>query len=143
MIVHQGHTGVDRWQPRFLVLLRADDLAVLETLQRRFGGTLAFRPAVEGNPSRPRWQWTVSSGVDMAALVAYFDRFPLRAKKQRDYAVWRRAIGVYLEQGGRAPELAQLREALMAGRAYDASHEDTPVVAHEPQLQLMTGGLSH
>jgi hypothetical protein len=68
-------------------------------------------------------------------LVDIFDAYPLRAKKARDYAIWREAVLHWAatprryegRRGGPVYDwgpIPELREALIAGRAY-----------HEPYLE--------
>ena len=47
--------------------------------------------------------WYVTSKRDLARLVAYFDQFPLRAKKARDYVLWREAVAIYLKGTASSP----------------------------------------
>lgn len=123
--------------PRFTLNLRADDVGVLRQLQAAFGGNVNLDPRPGGN-SQPRYFWHVSSKAGMLALVHYFDRFPLRAKKSRDYAIWREAVLLYSAHGGGAAfaELSALREALIAGRVFDAPAEDREELAAALQLVL-------
>jgi hypothetical protein len=141
----EAHFGLPRQTnrpaivPMFEIQLRADDLAILERLQEVFGGYLRVREINRGNPAAG---WSVGSKRDLIGLVDYFDRFPLRAKKANDYAIWRRAVLVYLERGAMDPEMAILRQALIAGRVYAAlevEYEDP-----EPPLRLfgLDGGLA-
>lgn len=128
----------DRFFPAFQVTLRADDLAILQELQGEFGG--GVHPSRRADPGpHPCYIWGVRSKADMTRLVAYFERFPLRAKKRNDYFIWRRAVEAYCRDGGAASELPILREALIAGRAYrdpDGAAPDLPVT-QSPQLRLV------
>lgn len=119
--------GGARYLPRFSIGLRADDAAVLEVLAREFGGGLTFSAAKDsplreaGNLGmRPQCRWEVVAKSDLVGLVEYFDRFPLRAKKARDFLVWREAVRVYCASSGRDPRLPVLHEALRAGREFAA-----------------------
>jgi hypothetical protein len=124
--------------PRFKISLRADDVNVLEELCTAFGGFVSMCAAQEGQ--RPAVQWVVSGKKDLPKLVAYFDRFPLRAKKAQDYSLWRRAVSAYCAQGGKAPELPLLRVALMDGRVYSET-EHVPIDGvPERQLRLVAEG---
>jgi hypothetical protein len=100
----------------FQLTLRADDRPVLAALQTAFGGRLHDAPA--GRIGSPSARWMVTHRADRERLIAYFDRFPLRSKKARDYARWREAHGIIVASGGRDPRLLGLRESLMAGRAF-------------------------
>ena len=116
----------DGLAPVFAIGLRADDAAVLDDLCREWGGGVYF-VAGRDEAQKPKALWRVTGKADLLQLVAYFDRFPLRAKKRHDFAIWRRAVGVYVEQGYLAPELQVLREALASGRVYNEA---------KPQLRL-------
>jgi hypothetical protein len=65
------------------------------------------------------WQ-QVSSKGDCLTLVGILDRFPLRAKKRRDYAIWREAVMV-LAQAPDWERMGELHEALRRGRVYSES----------------------
>lgn len=119
--------------PCFVIGLRADDLAILEELQAAFGGAIHMTPARGRN--RPGAYWTIASKRDMTGLVAYFDRFPLRAKKARDFAIWRRAVRIYCASGQRSRELWPLRDALVEGRKWEAIE---PTEIESPQLRLVS-----
>lgn len=131
-----------RHHPRFGIGLRSDDALILERLQAAFGGRLHYsgrKDAPWGNVGgiAPQCRWHVVAKADLVKLVEYFDRFPLRAKKARDYAVWRRAVMVYCAAGGRDPRLAALCDAIRSGRVFDADEPEVPdAVPEEWQLRL-------
>ena|SRR5271166_2558175 len=104
--------------PRFSLTLRADDTAILAELCRCFGGTICTRTRA-GTTSNPQSQWYVGSKKDLRRLIAYFDDFPLRSKKARDYAIWREAVVAYCANGRTDPTLPNLFERLRTGRAYE------------------------
>lgn len=113
--------------PLFTVALRADDRPILDELARGFGGRVDFKAVTNGDRSgaNPRYTWVLARKQDLRRLVAYLDCYPLRAKKARDYAIWRQAVMIYLRRGGRQDyvELLALRDALSSGRAYRSTHE--------------------
>lgn len=121
--------GGYRYVPRFSIGLRADDGPVLEVLNKAFGGRMTYNgrrdsPWGAREGIAPQWRWEVVAKRDLVGLVAYFDRFPLRAKKASDFAIWRRAVHVYCASGGRAAELAGLHAAMAAGRVFQADVAD-------------------
>jgi hypothetical protein len=119
-----------RLAPIFALCLRADDLDVLEQLQGSFGGRLCLKtPQRNDNPAA---HWQIAKKSELAQLVRYFDRFPLHAKKARDYTIWRRAVEAYCAHGSHAPELRHLREALSAGRKYAAEEPEVESFPQEP-----------
>lgn len=112
---------------RFHLGLRHDDRAILDMVCAETGLGVVYvqqrvTPSPTRNNTRPQATWRVSRKEDCAALVVLFDRFPLRSKKARDYAVWREAVLVWTASGycrdqGR---LAELRAALTEARRYEA-----------------------
>lgn len=51
-----------------------------------------------GSPSRPRsidpfWQFYVE-GKACAVVVEFFERFPLRATKRKDFEIWKKAVAI-------------------------------------------------
>lgn len=102
-------------------------------MQAAFGGSLHPRPSYNGGA--PSMIWAVVAKRDLAAIVAYLDAHPLRAKKARDFAVWREAVLIFTAQDRNAPGLLALREALMRGRVYSAE-EVAAIVDLEPPAQL-------
>lgn len=122
------HLGKDKARVTmvFVIGARADELPLLQDLQECFGGTLHY------TASNRAYHWHVGRRSEQHALVRYFDRFPLRSKKARDYVIWRRALMVVSDRGPRDIELVELRDALMAGRKYEAS----PIVVPERHEQM-------
>lgn len=113
----QNHCGW-RVEPRFRIHLRADDEAILAALCAAFGGSV--RRGRNGIWT-PQAHWLISSKRDLSALVEYFDRFPLRAKKAREYAVWREAVELYVVASGVHPRLFELHDQLLREREYVAA----------------------
>lgn len=77
--------------PAFHLKLRADDRPILEEIARRVGAGRLYDMPAHGT-SRPGTVWRCQSQADCRALAAVLDRYPLRAKKAREYAVWREAL---------------------------------------------------
>lgn len=113
---------------RMTIKLRDDDLAILEKCQARIGGRLNFFTPKNG--SKPQVTLYVSSTADCKRVISILDRFPLRAKKKKDYIVWKQAV-LLREQVTRrkgckeinAPlytQLEQLRQQLITDRKYPA-----------------------
>lgn len=91
----QADGRLDR-QMAIKVSLRDDDLSILQEIQRELGvGRIhrrvrSEREAKNGNPIATL---TVQRIADLAEVIApLFDRYPLRAKKAREYPVWRAAL---------------------------------------------------
>lgn len=112
--------------PNFKIGLRADDREILvEIVERTRIGHLLDDPRPKG--MNPVAVWIVGSKAECLALVRFLDRYPLRAKKRRDYEVWREAIIAWQSvrqwgtQGADWTRIAELRVALMATRGFSGS----------------------
>jgi hypothetical protein len=110
---------------RLVIEVRYDEQPILTEIQRRLGiGSIQRLPHRRAPTSAPLTRWFVRSKADCAALVEVLDRFPLRAKKARDYAVWREAVAVRQRSGRgnmNADVMAALKEELNGGRRYVAA----------------------
>jgi hypothetical protein len=97
----EGHFSIARadkenLRPTMRVNARADDRPLLEQLARR------------------------------TAAVGILDGVPPAGKKGREYAIWREAVrALSLPKSAVQPRLAELREALLATRAYPARNSGT------------------
>lgn len=104
-----------RIEPRFRIHLRCDDAEILHALQEAFDGSVRRGKNGDWNAQA---HWLVSSKAQLMGLVDYFDRFPLRAKKALEYAIWREAVMLYAEFSGVHPALFPLHDQLLAQRTF-------------------------
>jgi hypothetical protein len=114
--------GRKSYRVEFKIDLRADDRSVLEWACSYFGcGSVTTQPT-SGNPMA---LFTVGGLYEiMQAVVPHFDRYPLKAKKLKDYLLWRRVaikltqkyMQALTEEDDR--ELEQLCSDLCQGRKY-------------------------
>ena len=112
----------------FRLALRIDDEAILQEAVRRTGlGSVHY---VNAGPTRPHKQavWTIQARAECLGLVAILDRCPLRAKKQRDFAIWRDAAflstrikNAYGQTANNWQDMAALRTRLIEVRRIHAS----------------------
>jgi len=93
----------------FSIALRDDDKRILEQIQETTGLGKVYFFAARGT-SQPKATWAVSSKSDCLKLVELFDRYPLRAKKSRDYAIWREAVLLWTKQRHGVRETGPLQE---------------------------------
>jgi hypothetical protein len=108
-----------RIEPRFRIHLRCDDIEILHALSEAFGGSVRRGKNGDWNAQA---HWLISSKRDLGSLIDYFDQFPLRAKKAREYLIWREATLLYIFESGVHPELFALHDQLLAARAFVEAH---------------------
>lgn len=80
---------------RFQITLRNDDRPILEEIHETLGiGSIYGKPACLSNDfnHQPTSEFYVTAINDCARLVELFEKYPLRAKKQRDFEVWKQAV---------------------------------------------------
>ena len=131
--------------PIFAIGLRADDVAILELLKETFGGHIIESlplPLLYNNGkeyiSKPITEWKIYSKLDLLKIVIYFDKFPLRSKKARDFKLWREAVRIYAKWGRSDSRLPVLQQAIRDGREFDAISFPKPDLGPE---QLELGGI--
>lgn len=110
---------------RFHLGLRDDDSDIIHEILTKlgFGAIVHQRGSYDdryGKRHRPQTFFQLNSHVDCLKLVKFLDKYPLRAKKAKSYAIWRLAV---LEKM-KGPQqdkayLVQLRDELMASNRYN------------------------
>jgi len=111
------------------IKLRQDDEPILVEIAE-FTSCGRIFTYVEREPDKRREAtatWVVDRRDQCAAMVRLLDRYPLRAKKARDYAIWREAVQAWASarpgpRGSLATwvRMAALARQLKAVRAFDA-----------------------
>lgn len=130
---------------QFRIALRSDDTLLLAECSRMTGlGTVYQQAAREGN-ANPSSMWHVAHKSDTARLIELLDRFPLRSKKARDYAIWREAVRI---RNGRRrsnrhdadlrAQLEGLRRQLMEGRRW--RDHDSVVALEVGEMDAIAAG---
>lgn len=78
----------------FIIGLRADDFSVLQSIQSYFQcGCLCFRPKSNRPNGKPSWTFAVGGADKNYTVIApHFERYPLRAKKARDFIAWKKGV---------------------------------------------------
>jgi len=79
------------WSCTMSVAVRLDDGDVLVDLCRSTGLGRVCTKRAHGR-SRPQARWCIASKRECAELVRILRRFPLRARKRRDFDIWARAV---------------------------------------------------
>lgn len=107
------------------ISLRADDRPILEEIAATLGiGRVYDDKKGRRNGSNPCSAWIVEGREACAVLVAVLERYPLRAKKQRDFAIWADAVRAWCSSpAGRVrrggwDNMARLAEQLRSGREF-------------------------
>lgn len=122
--VHKSKGG-DYYACHFTLKLRDDDGPILHAIVERTGVGY-IKPDLVRGKSQPCLVWVVGSKADCLKLIPILDRYPLRAKKSRDYAIWREAVmhWVAMRRGNRwhGPrdwsQMIEYKTAIEAARAY-------------------------
>lgn len=115
---------------RLQIRLRDDDAAMLSTIRDTLGvGVVKATP--DPRPTRyNQATWTVSGIADIIhVIIPLFEKYPLRAKKAKDFRLWARAARLihskaHLTPDGREEVLA-LKRQMQEGRQYNGSTLDT------------------
>jgi hypothetical protein len=152
---------------RLNITIRDDDADILRSIQSYFGcGRLTFHGNVRRRipNANPVAKISIHRVPElMTAIIPHFERFPLRAKKRRDYAIWRQGVELMSAVYGRrrtfAPgtcvgckwtdaereQFRRLAEALVGQRRYGGrspgelgSRIPTLVFPADPQQILFT-----
>lgn len=119
------------------IKLRDDDLDVLLEIQDNLGIGTIHRRKPRGT-SRPCAVWQVTNIVGCRRLVHIFDDHPLRAKKRRDYEVWRDAVEEMskpMEQRDRR-KLRYLYDKIRLVRQYEVPDEEVDYDYESEEVQL-------
>lgn len=132
---------------QFCIALRSDDRSVLVEASKRTGLGSIYEHRARGNPN-PSVTWQVAARRDSERLVEILERFPLRSKKQRDFALWAEGVDVRrtMRQGGRdertraqRAHLEDLRVKLIATRRW-RDHDSVLVPKPLEDDPVPTGG---
>ena len=91
----------DRLYPRpiayFYITLRSDDRAILESIRSYWGAGSIYGHShtSKDRNSRPRSSFWVHRAREVGeVIIPHFERHPLRAKKRRDFEIWRQGAGL-------------------------------------------------
>ena len=128
--IHKQHTHLRPfYYPRFAIHLRADDMPILLQIQQFLGvGKIYIHNNIERNPMVT---FQIDGNSSLRKLIAVLDECPLRAKKAKEYAIWRTCV--LMKQGrGRIEYLAIAYEQLRELKKFQIGSETTisaPVTA--------------
>jgi len=115
------------WVLVFSLGLRADDIGILYEVQHFWntGRVSVEHPHLNGYRANPSAVYRVGSlRQHREVIVPHFLRYPLRAKKARDFEVWREAVRHASEVGARrAMAKAGRHRSGMVAKWQDADHD--------------------
>lgn len=82
--------------PKLTINMRRDDIVILEHIKNYFGcGHVNLRNKT--GKSKPQASFNVSSLYDITSKVLpHFEKYPLKAKKKRDYETWKEMVYLQL-----------------------------------------------
>jgi len=113
--------------PRFNIHLRADDTPILLQIQKFLGvGKIYFHNNIERNPMV---SYQIDNVKDLMKVIEVLDICPLRAKKAREYAIWRTCV-ILKQKRGRHEYLPIAYEQLKDLKSFKEASEtiiSTPV----------------
>jgi len=142
----------------FKIGLRCDDRPILEEVMAYFGCGQIYHVTPSGARVRPgtnpQAHWMAYRLEHLVGqIIPHFEAFPLRAKKARDFVIWRQAV-LHLHKinqrsawgksrrHGRvkwteadSEYLARLKTALEEGRAFDLAFLPPPLPESPPEPQ--------
>lgn len=129
-------SGQNSYRCDFIIHLRADDRPLLEWLRDATGvGRIDMGRRVKQGGDQPSWRWVVSRKKDCLDLVAFFEQYPLRSKKAKDFEIWAEAVRAWLRLD--FIRMAELQAGLRAARFFESVGEDW-VFEDPSQLSLET-----
>ncbi len=136
------NSGRPGYRCSLVVKLRLDDEPILREIQQRTGiGRLSRHK--EREPDRHREAtatWRVDSRRDCARMVELLDTFPLRAKKARDYEIWRSAVRLWgaVRRGPSLSwavfQMAECRRQLTAVRGFEGDEIEATEIPEQFEL---------
>jgi hypothetical protein len=80
-----------RWTIWFRINVREDERDTMAYIATATG-LGSVMPIHQGGSPNAQIAWFVCAKAEVIRLAELFDRYPLRAKKARDYAIWRLAV---------------------------------------------------
>lgn len=81
------------WDAEFAIVLRADDINILFSIQKTLGCGNVNRSLVS---NMARYSVHVIDQLQ-DIIIPFFDKYPLKAKKRLDFNLWREAIAILIK----------------------------------------------
>lgn len=100
----EGREGRSFCIAYYRITLRADDRKILETIRSFWQcGTLHHAKAHPNvRNAKPTTVYNIARIADlMETVIPHFEAYPIFSKKRRDFAIWRKGVGLIAEVQGR------------------------------------------
>lgn len=110
----------------FTLSLRADDYKIIEEIKKYFGcgDSRFFQPKKDWRMNQPpklQVRYRIEGVTKCKKVIEHFDKYPLLAKKNKDYQIWKEAILLLSEKmhlKGKRDYLYMLCEEIKRAREY-------------------------
>lgn len=119
--IHKAHSGTSTtYTCEFGLKLRDDDSLILNQIYRILKIGRLTECKGEGN-SKPQLKWSVTNIEDCKTLRSFFETFPLRAKKQKDFVHWSKHLDLWSAHtyGADKTAMQESYEEMKNVRAYE------------------------
>lgn len=113
-----------QWDISFSFNMRGDEEAILLELQAYFGGGIYYFNKEDVHVVSLK----LSSGASCYNIYKVFTKYPLRAKKKRDFKLWTQLLGAKLI-GIKATDMLELINELKAIKLYQGAQNVSTVPA--------------
>lgn len=97
LLYNKNRKGVPICCGRFIIALRKDDLPILDKIKRFLGCGRIYLDDKRAR-SRPQAKYVIYHSADLKQVVIpLFEKYSLRAKKARDFVIWKQAVELLVE----------------------------------------------
>lgn len=110
------------FRPSFVIKVRGDEEKVINEIKAKTGLGRINKIKIPNGNEQIRFEITTLE--DCKNLIKIFDKFPLRAKKARDYKIWRTAVLYMIDNGVKRNQyLMDLKVDLMAVKKFNSTNK--------------------
>jgi predicted transcriptional regulator with HTH domain len=127
------------WRAEFTIKLRRDDIEILEEIKIKLGfGRLYEVASYSTDGSNPQAKYTITNARNAARLADILDSHPLRAKKRKDFELWRIGVRELLKPYPDNEYLSELSELMKSERKYKSAPQTvTTLCVREPRQKAL------
>lgn len=106
------------WVISFTLSQRDDDADTIHEIRDQLDLGKVYRIKPSG-ASKPKVAWQISRLSEQLQLIEVLDRFPIRSRKTKDYAIWKQAV--LAKSAKDFVQIDELAPKLKAARTYKAA----------------------